>query len=110
MFGRLQKGLGRHAIIRKPRFFGKLKITLDELWCRASDLAPCARALEDMVAGITQLLWRTPSATPSIWSHEAIRYVKGDAYTACFKDMLNLADQQDGCRSAAALPRVAAGP
>lgn len=75
VLGRLQEGLGRHAIIRKPRFFCKLKITLDELSRRASDLALRARALKDMIVGITLLLWRTWFATPSMsmGSHEPIR-------------------------------------
>lgn len=75
VLGRLQEGLRRHAIIRKPRFFCKLKIPLYELSRRASDLAYCARALKDMVAGITLLLWQTRFATPSmsIRSHGPIQ-------------------------------------
>lgn len=75
MLGRLQESLGGHTIIRKPRFFCKLEITLDELLRRAFDLAPCARALKDTVGGIALLLGRTRFATPSMlmWSHEPIQ-------------------------------------
>lgn len=72
VLGRLQKGLRRHPIIRKPGFFCKL--TLDELSRCASDLALSARALKNMVPGITLLLWRTEFAPPSMsmGSHEPI--------------------------------------
>ena len=66
MLGRLQECFRRHAVIRKPRLLREMKITLDQLLRRPSDLALCARALKDTVAGIALLLRRTGFATPSI--------------------------------------------
>ena len=74
MLGRLQEGLSGHAVIRKPRLFCKLKITLDELLSGPSDLALRARALKNTVAGTPLLLRRAGFAIPSfeIWVHEPI--------------------------------------
>ena len=75
VLGRLQEGLRGHAVIRKPRFFRELKITLDELLSGSPDLALCTRALEDTVAGIARLLRGPGFTVPSfeIWFHEPIR-------------------------------------
>ena len=56
VLGGLQEGLRRDTVIGKPRFLRKLQITLDELLCRASDLAFGARALMDAVSRTTLLL------------------------------------------------------
>ena len=56
VLGGLQEGLRRDTVIGKPRFLRKLQITLDELLCRASDLAFGARALKDAVSRTTLLL------------------------------------------------------
>lgn len=66
MLGRLQKGLGGDAVIRKTRLFRELKITLDKLLSSPSDLAPSTRAFKDTAAGIALLLWRAGLAVPSI--------------------------------------------
>nr|WP_042250682.1 hypothetical protein [Paracoccus sp. PAMC 22219] len=56
VLGRLQEGLGRDTVIGKSRFLRKLQIALDELLCRASDLASGTRALKDAVSRTTLLL------------------------------------------------------
>ena len=56
VLGGLQEGLRRDTVIGKPRVLRKLQITLDELLCRASDLAFGARALKDAVSRTTLLL------------------------------------------------------
>jgi hypothetical protein len=83
MLGRLQKGLGRHAITCKPGFFCKLERMLDELPGRASNIALCARALKDTVAGLALMLRREPFATSLMSRRFDKRYDKLQRECVC---------------------------
>lgn len=99
MLRRLQERLGCNTITSKSSFLCKLQIAFDELGSRSSDPALGTRAVENLAAGITLLLWRLGCTTPSgsIRFHKPICLDVGKARRAAsLKDTANLKSGQVG--------------